>query len=52
MATGRQGFDDDLGRLERLRPLNLYGWSKHAFDLRVAPAARAPVRRGRRNGPG
>ena len=24
--------------LERLRPLNLYGWTKHAFDLRVARA--------------
>ena len=24
--------------LEQLRPLNLYGWTKHAFDLRVARA--------------
>src|SRR5215472_11326747 len=24
--------------LEKLRPLNLYGWTKHAFDLRVANA--------------
>jgi ADP-L-glycero-D-manno-heptose 6-epimerase len=24
--------------LEKLRPLNLYGWTKHAFDLRVARA--------------
>jgi len=31
--------------LKRLRPLNLYGWSKHAFDLwalREAAAGRAP----------
>ena len=34
----RQGFDDDHtpAALQRLRPLNLYGWTKHAFDLRVA----------------
>ena len=25
-------------RWQRLRPLNLYGWTKHAFDLRVARA--------------
>lgn len=33
-GDGGQGFDDDPdpGALERLRPLNLYGWSKHAFD--------------------
>ena len=37
-ATARGGFDDDfsLPALERLRPLNLYGWTKHAFDLLVA----------------
>jgi ADP-L-glycero-D-manno-heptose 6-epimerase len=36
-GDGRQGFDDDssLAALGRLRPLNLYGWSKHAFDLLV-----------------
>jgi ADP-L-glycero-D-manno-heptose 6-epimerase len=35
---GEQGFDDDAdpGALGRLRPLNLYGWSKLAFDRRVA----------------
>lgn len=34
-GDGSQGFadDDDLASLRRLRPLNLYGWSKHAFDL-------------------
>ena len=39
-GDGSAGFDDDASpaALERLRPLNLYGWTKHAFDLRVAPA--------------
>lgn len=37
-GDGSTGFDDiqELGGLRRLRPLNLYGWSKHAFDLWVA----------------
>ena len=32
------GFDDDWSSaaLRRLKPLNLYGWSKHCFDLWVA----------------
>jgi len=34
-GDGAQGFEDGLERLERLRPRNLYGWSKHAFDLQV-----------------
>jgi ADP-L-glycero-D-manno-heptose 6-epimerase len=39
-GDGSAGFDDDPSpaALERLRPLNLYGWTKHAFDLRVARA--------------
>ncbi len=35
-GDGSHGFDDDLALLPRLQPLNLYGWSKHALDLRVA----------------
>jgi ADP-L-glycero-D-manno-heptose 6-epimerase len=36
-GDGGQSFDDAAGAsLERLRPLNLYGWSKHLFDLAVA----------------
>lgn len=37
-GDGSQGFEDDfaISALERLAPLNLYGWSKHAFDLLVA----------------
>ena len=31
-GDGAAGFDDDPAGLARLRPLNLYGWSKHAFD--------------------
>ncbi|MDH3453200.1 MAG: ADP-glyceromanno-heptose 6-epimerase, partial [Gammaproteobacteria bacterium] len=33
-GNGEQGFADDASRsaLARLRPLNLYGWSKHLFD--------------------
>lgn len=36
-GDGTAGFDDenDIAALHRLRPLNLYGWSKHAFDLWV-----------------
>ncbi len=37
-GDGSSGFDDEFSTaaLRRLRPLNLYGWSKHAFDLWVA----------------
>lgn len=37
-GDGAEGFEDghDPARLARLRPLNLYGWSKHLFDRRVA----------------
>ncbi len=34
-GDGSHGFDDDPALLPALRPLNLYGWSKHAFDRRV-----------------
>ncbi len=34
-GDGENGFDDDpsLAALKKLRPLNLYGWSKHMVDL-------------------
>jgi ADP-L-glycero-D-manno-heptose 6-epimerase len=37
-GDGAQGFDDSMeaSALSALRPLNLYGWSKLAFDRRVA----------------
>ena len=34
-GDGSAGFDDDPALLSSLKPLNLYGWSKHVFDLRV-----------------
>jgi ADP-L-glycero-D-manno-heptose 6-epimerase len=37
-GDGGAGFDDTIAGLARLRPLNLYGWSKHTFDLHVARA--------------
>lgn len=39
-GAGEQGYDDDdsPAALAQLRPLNLYGWSKHLFDRRVARA--------------
>ncbi len=40
-GDGGAGFDDDfsLPHLAKLKPLNAYGWSKHAFDRRVARVA-------------
>ncbi len=37
-GDGEQGFSDDnaLASLRKLRPMNLYGWSKHLFDMAVA----------------
>ena len=32
-GDGSQGFDDDIASLHTLRPLNMYGYSKHLFDL-------------------
>ena len=32
-GDGSDGFSDDVELLETLRPLNLYGYSKHLFDL-------------------
>jgi ADP-L-glycero-D-manno-heptose 6-epimerase len=46
-GDGTAGFDDAGGidAFKRLQPMNLYGWSKHAFDLwalRQAAAGSAP----------
>ena len=40
-GDGAQGFRDDqsVEGLKTLRPMNLYGWSKHLFDLAVAERA-------------
>ncbi len=34
-GDGSRGYRDDEDRLETLRPLNMYGYSKHLFDLRA-----------------
>jgi len=40
-GDGARGFADDasLSALKILRPMNLYGWSKHLFDLAVIERA-------------
>jgi ADP-L-glycero-D-manno-heptose 6-epimerase len=40
-GEGAQGFRDDqsVSALKLLRPMNLYGWSKHLFDMAVAERA-------------
>ena len=34
-GDGARGYRDDEDQLETLRPLNMYGYSKHLFDLRA-----------------
>ncbi len=34
-GDGTEGFSDDESKLELLKPLNMYGYSKHMFDLYV-----------------
>jgi ADP-L-glycero-D-manno-heptose 6-epimerase len=34
-GDGEAGFVDDPAELTTLKPMNLYGWSKHLFDLAV-----------------
>jgi ADP-L-glycero-D-manno-heptose 6-epimerase len=47
-GSGAEGFDDDwsVAALRRFKPMNLYGFSKHLFDLavvdRFAKGARLP----------
>ncbi|MGX9426434.1 MULTISPECIES: ADP-glyceromanno-heptose 6-epimerase [Bradyrhizobium] len=40
-GDGEAGFRDEqtVEALKKLRPMNLYGWSKHLFDLAVAERA-------------
>ena len=37
-GDGEAGFSDDwsVAALKRFKPMNLYGWSKHLFDLALA----------------
>jgi len=37
-GDGTAGMDDDESQLDRLRPLNMYGYSKHLFDLHAQRA--------------
>ena len=37
-GDGSAGMDDDEGKLDKLRPLNMYGYSKHLFDLHARRA--------------
>ncbi|HXW41108.1 MAG TPA: ADP-glyceromanno-heptose 6-epimerase [Xanthobacteraceae bacterium] len=41
-GNGEAGYADDWrgGELERLKPMNLYGWSKQLFDLAVVERVR------------
>jgi ADP-L-glycero-D-manno-heptose 6-epimerase len=34
-GDGKQGFSDDHKQISQLRPINMYGYSKQVFDLRV-----------------
>jgi len=34
-GDGKQGFSDDHKKISQLRPINMYGYSKQVFDLRV-----------------
>ncbi|MGH7952711.1 MAG: ADP-glyceromanno-heptose 6-epimerase [Limisphaerales bacterium] len=37
-GDGSAGMDDDDSQLDKLRPLNMYGYSKHLFDLHAKRA--------------
>ena len=39
-GDGAQGMDDNDTNLARLRPLNMYGYSKHLFDLHAQRVVR------------
>lgn len=41
-GNGENGFSDCHTRIEDLKPLNLYAWSKHDFDVWVLKQKRTP----------
>jgi ADP-L-glycero-D-manno-heptose 6-epimerase len=41
-GNGEEGFSDSHGKIQDLRPLNLYGWSKHDFDVWALKQFRTP----------
>ncbi len=34
-GSGEEGYDDDVTNIEKLKPLNMYGYSKQLFDIWV-----------------
>lgn len=42
-GNGELGFSDAHVNIAHLRPLNLYGWSKHDFDVWALKQTRTPV---------
>ncbi len=41
-GNGEEGFSDSHQNISNLRPLNLYGWSKHDFDVWALKQFRTP----------
>lgn len=41
-GNGEEGFSDSHVKIRDLRPLNLYGWSKHDFDVWALKQFRTP----------
>lgn len=41
-GNGEEGFSDSHLNISNLRPLNLYGWSKHDFDVWALKQVRTP----------
>ena len=41
-GNGESGFSDSHSNVHNLRPLNLYGWSKHDFDVWALKQVRTP----------
>ena len=41
-GNGEEGFSDSHNNVANLRPLNLYGWSKHDFDVWALKQFRTP----------
>ncbi len=41
-GNGEEGFSDSHQNISHLRPLNLYGWSKHDFDVWALKQVRTP----------
>lgn len=41
-GNGENGFSDSHKQIDRLKPLNLYAWSKHDFDVWVLKQTKSP----------